>query len=217
MKDKENIVKIIACILIAVLLVIGTTVGLAYGARHVRAVVKLGDITVDWSTVTYVASFYKMKYIENHDHADAGDSMKFWQSQTDEGITHAEDFTKEFKEYMRLTVAKAYLYITLHGYTQEDKLTVAQNSDSVLREYANGSIEEFNHVAEPYGFDYNDFQNADALFYKANKADQLFPSMMGADEYAKRLEEACKSVVFNDYYDKIDVVEVPIINDYYSR
>lgn len=217
MKDKENIVKIIACILIAILLVLGTTIGLAYAARHARAVIKLGDITVDGSTVTYVASFYKMKYIEKHNHEGSGDSVKFWQSMTEEGITHEADFKQEFGEFMRLTVAKAYLYITLHGYTQDDKIAVAQKSDDVLREYANGSIAEFNHVAEAYGFDYNDFQNADALFYKSERADALFPSMMGEEEYERRLMEAYESVEFNDYYGKIDIIAVPIINDYYAR
>ena len=214
---KDNFIKIIICILIAVLMVIGTTVGLAYGARHAKAVIRLGEITVDSSTITYVASFYKMKYIEKHDHEDAGDTVKFWQSLTEDGITHAEDFEQEFGEFMRLTVAKAYLYIENHGYTQEDKLIVAKKSEGVLQEYANGNIAEFNRVAEPYGFDYSDFQNADALFYKADKADELFPSMMGEEEYARRLAEACELVQFNDYYDRIDLLEVPVINDYYAR
>ena len=214
---KNKALKIVACILIAVILAGGASVGLSYGIRYAMAVIKLGDITVDSSTVTYVASFYKMKYIEKHDHEGAGDTEEFWRTLTVDGITHAEDYELEFKAYLRLVVAEAYLYITCHGYTAEDKLRVKQKSDDVLREYANGSIAEFNEVAEPYGFDYNDFQNADALFYKAERGRELLPEILGAEEYEARLAEARKNVEFNRFYYYIDLVDVPIINDYYVR
>ena len=203
--------------MIAIVLTAGGVIGLAYGIRNARAVIKLGDITVDSSTVTYIASFYKMKYIEKHDHEGAGDTEEFWSTLTADGVTHARDYQAEFKEYLRLTVAEAYLYITCHGYTAEDKLQVAQKSDSVLREYADGSIAEFNEVAESYGFDYNDFQNADALIYKADRARELLPESLGAEEYENRLAAACESVIFNQSYDYIDLISVPIINDYYVR
>ena len=214
---KNKALQIISCILIAVLLVGAATVGLAYCVRHMRAVIKLGDITVDWSTVTYVASFYKMKYIEKHDHEGAGDSEEFWETLTVDGITHAEDYEIEFQEFLRTVVAEAYLYVTCHGYTAEDKLIVAQKSEKVLRDHANGSIDEFNRVAEEYGFDYNDFQNADALFYKSDRAKELLPESLGAEEYERRLAEAREAVEFNEFYYQINLISVPIINDYYVK
>ena len=214
---KDKVIRIIICIVIAITLLFGVTVGAAFAVRHMRAVIKLGDITVDYSTITYVASFYKMKYIEKHDHEGAGDTEEFWNTLTDTGITHAEDYEAEFKEFLCGVVAEAYLYITYHGYTAEDKLSVAKKSESVLREYANGSVEEFNRIAEPYGFDYDDFQNADALFYKSEKAAELLPTTLGQQEYESKLAEARENVVFNKLYDAIDLISVPIINDYYVR
>ena len=214
---KAKIWQIIVCILIALALLTGVSFGAGYAMRNIRAVIKLGDITVDWSTITYVASFYKMKYIEKHDHEGAGDTEEFWNTMTVDGITHAEDYEIEFKEFLRLTVAKAYVYITYHGYTAEDKLRVAEKSESVLSEYANGSIAEFNEIAKEYGFDYNDFQNADALFYKSEKADELLPDAIGMEQYEAKVAEALDRVVFNRLYDSIDIIEVPIINDYYVR
>ena len=214
---KNKALQIVVCVIIAITLLFGGTFGVGYAIRNIRAVVKLGDITVDWSTVTYVASFYKMKYIEKHDHEGAGDTKEFWDTLTVDGITHAEDYTAEFKEFLRLTVAKAYLYITHHGFTTEDKLRVTEKSESVLREFANGSVAEFNKIAKEYGFDYNDFQNADALFYKSEKADELLPVMFGQAEYDRQIAEAVDEVIFNDFYDSIDVIDVPIINDYYAR
>ena len=214
---KNKVLQVAVCIIIAIALIIGVTFGAGYAARNVRAVIKLGDITVDWSTITYVASFYKMKYIEKHDHEGAGDTEEFWNTLTVDGITHAEDYKTEFKEFLCETVAKAYLYITHHGYTAEDKLLVAEKSESVLREYANGSVAEFNEIAKDYGFDYNDFQNADALFYKSEKADEILPGTLGQQEYERQIAEALEDVVFNKLYDSIDVIDVPIINDYYVR
>ena len=210
---KAKIWQIIVCILIALALLTGVSFGAGYAMRNIRAVIKLGDITVDSSTITYVASFYKMKYIEKHDHEGAGDTEEFWETLTVDGITHAEDYECEFKEFLRLTVAKAYVYITNHGYTAEDKIRVAEKSESVLRQYANGSVSEFNKIAKEYGFDFDDFQNADALFYKSEKADELLPDTLGMEQYEAKVAEAFDNVVFNRLYDSIDVIEVPIIND----
>lgn len=212
---KKKVLKSSLCIFIAIVLMAVAVVGLSYGIRNGRAVVKLGDITVDWSTITYLASFHKMSYLQDHDHDDSGDNDEFWSSPTDDGITHAEDFENRFKEYIKKVVAEAYLYVTHCGYTPEDKLQVAQNSDSVLREYANGSIAEFNEVAKEYGFNYNDFQNADALLYKAKRAREILPDMLGAEEYERQLAEAILAVSVNSLYDNIDIISVPLINDYY--
>ena len=214
---KGKIIKTIICILIAITMVFGTTIGLAIAVRNIRAVIKLGNITVDESTITYVASFYKMKYIEKHDHDCAGDTEEFWNTLTVDGITHAEDYKAEFKNFLCRVVAEAYLYITYHGYTPEDKIIVATKSEEVLSKYANGSIEEFNRIAESYGFDFDDFQNADALFYKSEKAKELVPDTLSAEEYEEKHSKALKKVKINKSYDTIDVIAVPIINDYYVR
>lgn len=216
---KKRGLKIIVCILIAIVLVAGMALALSLGIRNARAVVKLGDITVDSGTVTYLASRYKMIYLDSlrENGVDCSDSQEFWQSEMADGISFGEDFELSFKGYVRSLVADGYLYITYHGYTAEDKLRVAEKNDAILREYAHGSAAEFNDVAEEYGFDYNDFQNAYALIYKAERARELLPESLGAENYEKARDEALVAVDFNGAYDIIKLLEIPLINDYYAR
>ncbi len=185
--------KIAACILCAIALTVLAVAGLYFGIRNARAVVKLEDIILDSGTVTYLASVYNMSY-------------------------EGEDFEADFKEEVKDLVAQAYLYSVHFGYTPEDKIAVIGMSESVLKEKAHGSVTEFNEMAEDhgFGFDYNDFQNANALKYKADKAKTLMAERFGSEEYEKMLNEARDRVDFNRFYNLIDLTEIAE-HEYYVK
>ena len=216
---KPRFWQVIICILIGIILVAGGVFGLYAGVRNARAVVKLGDVTVDSGTVTYLTALYKQDYINAliEDGVEASDTEEFWHSEKSEGVRYGELFEAELEIYITGLVADAYLYVTHHGYTAEDKISVAEKSNNIVRDYAHGSVDEFNRVAEAHGFDYSDFQNANALIFKAQRARALLPDTLGHEEYEAELEAAKERVVFNRYYKTIDILAVPKINDYYVK
>ena len=217
---KPKFWQIFVCILIGIILAVGGVLGLTAIVKNARAVVRLGDVTVDSSTVTYLAALYKLEYLGSVDEAaEPSDTKEFWEKEKEEGLTYGEDFENSFKEYLAGLVADAYLYTVHHGYTPEDKLTVAQLTDKVLSDSAGGSVTEFNRVAKECGFDFKfaDFQNAVALRYKAGHADEFLPSSMSEDEKAGARQDAISQVSFNKYYDYIDLIDVPMINEYYVK
>lgn len=216
---KAKFWQIIVCVLIGIILATGGVLGLATGIRHARAVVKLEDVTVNAGTVTYLASLYKMRYLASlsDDGVDARNTEEFWQSEKADGVSFGEDFKLAFKYYLTDLVAYAYMYTVHHGYTVEDKIKVAKRNNDVLSEYTEGSITKFNEAAEPYGFDYNDFQNADALIYKAERARELLPDILGADGYENALNDAIDSVVYKDRYDEVDLLKIPAAENYFIK
>lgn len=190
---KNKALRIIVSVLCAITLTFLGVMGLYFGIRNARAVVKLDDIILDSGTVTYLASVYKMDY-------------------------EGEDFDTDFADFLKERVANAYLYTIHFGYTPEDKIIVSGRSEKVLMEMAHGSVSEFNDLAEDlgYGFDYNDFQNANALNYKADKAKELMPTKFGADEYERMLVETMERVDFGGFYSFMDFSEIPT-HDYYVK
>ena len=217
---KVKILKISACILIAILLWLGFVIALSYAVRNARAVVKLGDITVDAGTVTYLASLYKLDYLASVDPAaNPEDTDAFWDSEIEEGVTYGEDFERRFKEYLSYLVVDAYLYITYHGYTPEDKLAVAQITDKVLLESAAGSVERFAEIADDHGyeFDFNDFQNATALSYKAERGNAALPASMSEEERTAIRVDAPNSIKFSRAYSLLRLDRVPMINQLYVK
>jgi hypothetical protein len=181
--------------------------------------VKLEDVTVNRGTVTYLASLHKKHYLSevSKEFEGAEDTEEFWQSEKSEGVSFGDDFKASFEEYLRALVADAHLYIVHHGYTVDDKLAVSEKNDSILLEYANGSVAYFNEVAEVHGFDYSDFRDAAALIYKAEMARKILPDQLGAEEYGSQLESALADVIFSEKYYEIDVVSILAINEYYVR
>ena len=216
---KAKIWQTILSVLIGIILVAVVAICLAIIIRHARALVKLEDITVDKGAVTYLASLYKKHYISDarDEGVDASDTEAFWQSEKTEGVTFGDDLKTSFDEYIKALVADAHLYTVHHGYTVEDKLAVSEMNDKILLEYANGSVAYFNEVADVYGFDYSDFKDALALMYKASKARELLPDLLGAEEYERQLEEAKASIHFGEKYYSVDVVTIHAINEYYVR
>lgn len=216
---KAKFWQVAVSILIGIILVTGGVLGLAAGIRHARAVVSYEDITVDEGAVIYLASLHKKDYLHEarENVASADDTQEFWQSEKSEGVSWGEDFKASLEEYIRGLVADAHLYSIHHGYTAEDKLAVGEKNDAILLEYAGGSVAEFNEVAEAHGFDYNDFRDAAALIYKAEKARELMPGQLGEEEYERQLAEALDGVDFKEKYYKIDVVAILAINEYYVR
>lgn len=172
---KNRFLVVLISILIAIVLGLGGIFLLSMAISGLRAIVRTDNVNVDLGTVNYLTAYYKLRYINTlrADGVDADDSADFWESDMGDGVSYGDDFKDELRKFITETVAAADIYVTSHGYTPEDKLSVAYKTDEILAKYADGSVSEFNAIAEKHGFDFNDFQNASALLYKASRANKV--------------------------------------------
>ena len=189
---KNRFLTIFICIFIAVVLVAGGCFGLAVGLNNARAVVVCGGVTADEGTLNYLASYYKMLYIRSLKTAgiDASDTESFWNSKSEEGVAWSEHFRESYRDYVASLIAAANIYVTQSGYTAEDKIRVGETCDEILKYKAKGSVDVFNDTAEPYGFDFKDFQNAAAILYKAGRAREIIYGSNG--ENMSNFPELCE-------------------------
>ena len=189
---KNRFLTIFICIFIAVVLVAGGCFGLAVGLNNARAVVVCGGVTADEGTLNYLASYYKMLYIRSLKTAgiDASDTESFWNSKSEEGVAWGEHFRESYRDYVASLTAAANIYVTQSGYTAEDKIRVGETCDEILKYKAKGSVDVFNDTAESYGFDFEDFQNAAAILYKAGRAREIIYGSNG--ENMSNFPELCE-------------------------
>lgn len=155
-------------IALALILSIGGMYLLILGIRGASAMLSRGEVCADIGTVNYLSAYYKMKYLNGFRiiGMNAEDNDEFWNSEIVEGVTYGEDFENKFDKYLRTLIIAADTYHTDHGYTTDDRIAVKYAVDTILAEYAEGSVSVFNSMSAKFGFDYNDFQNAVALLYR---------------------------------------------------
>lgn len=177
---KNRFLLTLISLLLAVVIGIGGIFLVTLGIRSARSMVLRGEISIDLGTLNYLSAYYKMQYLNYFriTGVNAPDSEEFWQKEISDGVTYGEDFEEKFEIYIRTLVIAADTYHTDHGYTADDRIAVKYAVDTILAQYAQGSVSIFNEQAAKFGFDYNDFQNAVALLYKANGAMEL---LYGAD------------------------------------
>lgn len=159
-------------IFLAIVLVLSGVLVISLGVKNANAVVKYGNVTLDEGTVNYLISYYKLLYLEelNMSGIEAYDRDSFWASEVEDGKSYGEHFKESVREYIASVVAAADIYLTYATYTPDDKLSVALTCEEILKYKAEGDVSVFNDHAEKHSFDYNDFQNAAALLYKAQRA-----------------------------------------------
>ena len=193
-KQKPSFIRVMICIFISLVLASGGMFGMVSAIRGARALVKYDHVSLDEGTINYFAAYYKQEYMRNMRivGVDAKDTDEFWQSKTPAGETYGENFEKSFREYLSSLVAAANIYLNHAKYTAEDKVAVTKTVEEILKFKAEGSVDRFNEMAEKYHFDYDDFHNAAAILYKADRASEViygtdgknlanFPSL--CDEY----------------------------------
>ncbi len=182
---KNRFLLVLISITLAIILGFGGMYLITRGIRSARAMMSRGEISVDLGTVNYLSAYYKMKYLNSFRMMgmNADDSREFWEKEMADGITYGEDFEEKFEKYLRTLIVAADTYHTDHGYTADDRIAVKYAVDTILAEYAEGSVSVFNESAKQFGFDYNDFQNAAAIFYKANGAMELIYGVDGGKIY----------------------------------
>ena len=169
---KNRFLSIFVGVFLAIVLALGGVLSISVGIKNARSVVKYEKVSVDEECVHYLAAYYKMLYLKELNTAGikARDTEEFWASASPDGQSYGELFEQSLRNYIASVVAAANIYLTYSSYTAEDKLSVNMTTEEILKYKADGDVSAFNAAAKKYGFNYNDFQNAAALLYKAQRA-----------------------------------------------
>lgn len=189
---RGRILLIIVSIFLATLLAVGGVFGIISAVQNARAAVKYGGVRIEDGTVRYLASYYKHLYKTAllSDGITVRDTEKFWSSEAEEGKTHGERLCEGFKDYLSSIIVANRLFLDYSSYKKADKSRVRETVEEILLySEANGSVEEFNRLSEPYGFDYDDFLCAAELLYKAEMAQLIIYGTDG--ENLKNFSSEC--------------------------
>lgn len=184
MSKRNRILLIIICIFLAILVAVGGTLGIISAVNNARAVVKYEGVRVEEGAARYLASYYKYLYKVSlaSDGITVRDTESFWASEAKDGKTHGEMLSEGFRDYLSSIIVANKLFLDYAKYTKEDKSRVKATTEEILLySEANGSLDEFNRIAESYGFDYDDFLSAAELLYKAALAELTIYGLSGSN------------------------------------
>lgn len=178
---KNKFLITFVCIFTSALLAFGGVFGIIRLVKERSSVAKYDGIYLDEGAARYLASYYKRQYKDFlvGEGIVAYDSYLFWEEKAEDGKTYGEHLAEGFGEYLASILAAVRIYEEVGSYTREEKEYVKSRAEGVLNSSsAEGSVEKYNELAEPFGFDYDDFLSASEYLYKASVAKAL---LYGAD------------------------------------
>lgn len=172
-KTKKNkFLTSFICIFFAFVVVFGGAMAVMIGVREARAVVKYDNVSMGEGVTRFFISRFKTIYFASlrAEGVSPSDSEHFWSDLGPDGISYGEKFKDEAKKYLANVVAANRIFKAYSTLTVDDKECISRSVSEVLKYKANGSVDEFNRLASPYGFDYNDFERAAEMLYCSEKA-----------------------------------------------
>ena len=195
-KSNNRFLIIFVCAFVALVTIVGGTIGAVVAINNSKAIVKCDGVALEEGEVMYLASYYKMLYIRALRTAgiSAKDTEEFWNSKNEDGVSYGESYLLGFKDYVKRLVAACNVFLDYSSYTKADSKRVKNVAEEILEAKASGSVSEFNEKCEKYGFNYNDFCDAIALLYKADRSETVIYGENGVnltnfpDECAKYLD-----------------------------
>jgi len=195
--NRKKVLITVVCIFVAVVLLFGATLGLILAVKNAKAVVRFKNVRIYEGEANYLLSVYKRDFLIRH-HSYGDES--FWEEKYDEKHTYRDLLAEESEKYLRDIAIRNYMFETVDGikFTGLDELSVKKAINEVL-EYreSEGSVEKFNELAAPYGFDFDDFSSAAYLLYKAEAVQSR---IYGADgSLIKNSPLDCEKYFGNNY------------------
>ncbi len=168
----RRIIIIAVSILLGALIIFGTTLGIITGVRRSRYVISLKGEGIDKGVASFLAASYKSTYMAalRQNGVNVSDTDAFWSTEVYNGNTYGDYLAYETEQYMKEILAASVIFDETSRLTSDDKNTLKLAVYEILNYRADGSIDEFNALTEPMGFDYDDFKAATTLVYKATRA-----------------------------------------------
>lgn len=172
----NRFLKIFVCIFLSFVIILGGTLGIILGVRESRTYASFNGNYVSEGVVNFLVSEYKAQYIAGLNAAGvrAYDSKYFWIDVDPESKkTYGELFSASAREYIAGILVAASLYDDNGDFGRAEREYVENKAYEVLKYRAGGSEDNFNELAEKYGFNYDDFVEGCRLLYKAGHASEL--------------------------------------------
>ena len=188
-KKKSRFLTTFICIFLGVVIVLGGVMGVMIGVRNARALVRYDNVTMDEGVVNYFASRLKDLYLDRI--TPSADNDAFWSTDAGEGKTHGEILREQFHTYISDIAVANRLFYKYSSLTIADEECIAKSVDWFMRLHAGGSVATFNNLAQPYGFDYDDFVKATEMQYKAEKAKLVIYGASGENLGADTESDRC--------------------------
>ena len=189
----RRIITVSVSIILGILILFGATLGIITGVRRSRYIARLGGNGVSEGVVSFLAATYKTSYMATHreNGVSVSDTDAFWKTEVYNGNTHGDYLKYYTGEYISKVLASARIFDEVSRMTAEDKRAVSIAVDEILTYRASGSVDDFNALCDPMGFDYSDFKEAATLLYKASRAPERVFGEDGSG--ASALTEECDS------------------------
>ncbi len=208
----KRFLLIFVCIFLALVIGIGSAVGIYLAVKSSKTAVRLGNISVSEGSARFLVSTFKSDYIAllSNNKIAAYDSERFWNSEAEDGTKYRDMLDSYIKDRLLSLAASASIYKDTLG--KEDSRRVAENTaEEILSLRFDGDKSRFNAEAEPYGFDYDDYTDAIELLYCESAAMEAIYGKNG--ENLERYPEQC-----DDYFDSFVRVKILFLmeNDRYS-
>jgi len=171
-RTKRNMI-IFVCILLAIAVIVGATVGIVSAVRNALALMYIDGLPIDKGVASYLASYYKAIYIASlrkelaDDNIEVYDTPEFWNSLANTENTYGEALYEFVTSLVQQTVAASKLFDDYTSLSDSDKQVIETACREKLTFIAGGSENEFNAQTKKYGFNYSDFESATEMLYKS--------------------------------------------------
>jgi hypothetical protein len=171
MNRTEKISVIVISALLATAIIFGAVLGIVIGARNSRYVMFYEGIGVSEGVVTYLSSYYKNLYMQQLSSAGVAgvvDNPNFWGTVRYGQNTYGSDLKFATESFIQQLIAANVIFDQYTTLDALDKLNIKQSIDEILTYRTSGLKSEFNKITkDEFGFDFNDFEDATVLLYKA--------------------------------------------------
>ena len=190
-----------SAIFVSVVLLVGVIFGAIGIVRGASSVVNYKSVYLSEGVTNYLAATYKYDFMSTLTRlgVQAYDDPTFWQSESEEGVTWAEELKDGTEKYIKRVVVGSYLFDKNTRLNNNDKKAIAKAVDEVLDFRADGSKERFNEIGRDMGFTYRDFERAAELMYKYEMAEAVIFGYDGSALSGGEFNAECSEFFENAY------------------
>ena len=171
MNKTQKISAIVIASLLAAVIIFGTVLGIVIGVRNSKYVMFYEGVGVNEGVVTYLSSYYKNIYMQQLSSlgvAGVVDTPAFWATVRYGQNTYGSDLKFATESFIQQVIAANVIFDQYTSLNDSDKLNIKQSIEEILTYRTKGLESEFNKITkEEYGFDFEDFEDATVLLYKA--------------------------------------------------
>ena len=179
--SKNRLMLIILCIFVALVLIFGIVLVTIFAINSRRSYFSFGGVRIEEGEASFFSAYYKDRFLTDNAKNGAKDTPEFWASKYDENATYGELLRSECERFIKEIAVKNYLFDRFCEFDVIDEVNVKKTVKEILEFKAEGSEEKFNEKFGECGFDFDDFESAAELLYKAEAVGERIYGVGGAN------------------------------------